>query len=128
MLRDTTLGNARRAWRAPRRSALAALAIGAALGLAASPARAGNEFKNGFEDQIGRLLAFEVFHAGHLILGAPVYRSVTVVRPVPRPVYVARSWRHGHRHHHHHDEPCDGERDAYRGRRDVVVERYEVRD
>ena len=35
---------------------------------AAAPARAGGEFRDGFEDQLGRLVALEVFHVGHVLL------------------------------------------------------------
>ena len=124
MTRKMTLETATPGCHAARRSALVALAICAALGLAAAPARAGNELKNGFEDQIGRLLAFEVFQAGRVILGAPVYRTVSVVRPIPRPVYPVRHWHHGHRHGH--GRPCNWEADEWRGHGSVVVERYEV--
>jgi hypothetical protein len=84
------------------RGALAALAACAAFGLAAAPAAAGNEFKNAFEDQLGRLLAVEVFHAGHVILGHPPYAYAWVPRHAPAPRHA--HWR-GHRRHRH-AEPC----------------------
>lgn len=37
-------------------------------GLAAAPASAGGEFKDGFEDQLGRLLAVHAFHVGKIAL------------------------------------------------------------
>jgi hypothetical protein len=116
MTRKTTLETARQGCRAPRSSALAALLACAALGLAAAPARAGNEFKNGFEDQIGRLLAFQVFQAGQVILGAPGYGYgyAWAVRPAPRPLYPPRHWHHAHRHPRR--EPCAWERESSRGR------------
>jgi hypothetical protein len=54
-----------------RRIRGASLAAGAALlclGLTASPASAGGEFKDGFEDQLGRLLAVHAFQVGKVAL------------------------------------------------------------
>jgi len=65
----------------------------------AAPASAGNNLKNGFEDQLGRLLAVEVINLGHGVLAPqryPVYRQPYYRRPyyrrpeypaVPRPYY-----------------------------------------
>lgn len=47
---------------------IAALAVlGGAMGVGA-PARAGNDFANGFEDQLGRLAAIQVVRFGQLLL------------------------------------------------------------
>ncbi len=107
MTRQMALGSPREGRRAPKTALLTGLALLAVLGLAATPARAGNELRNGFEDQVGRLLAFQVFHAGHAILYGgygPGYAASA--RPAPHPARYAHS-RHGHhRHGHHAAEPC----------------------
>jgi hypothetical protein len=67
---------------------------------AAAPAQAGGEFRDGFEDQLGRLAALEVFHVGHVLLtghAAPTYG----VHYVPYEVRYAPQQRH-HRHYKHH--------------------------
>jgi hypothetical protein len=116
--------------RHPRRAAaLFGLAISAALGLLAAPTRAENDFRNGFEDQLGRLLAFQAFHAGHAILHgfAPPY-------PHPYPyahgVYAYRAphpprhWHH--RHWHRGPDHCAGRGYGHGGHGQVVYQRYEV--
>jgi len=60
----------------------------------ATPANAGNELKNGFEDQIGRLLALGAFNVGRVVLGyqpgyQPGYRP-DYRRPYYRNYYRAR--------------------------------------
>jgi hypothetical protein len=114
----------RRAWR----TALAALAVCAGVGLVtASPARADNDFRNGFEDQLGRLLAWEVFRVGHVVLqgGYPYYAPEHRARPHPR---HRPRWRHDD-HHGHRGHPCNHgfDRRSHRGVHDddVVYERYQ---
>ena len=54
----------------------------------ATPVSAGNNLKNGFEDQIGRLLAVEVINLGHAILAPVIYGRPQPVRY--RPHYTRR--------------------------------------
>jgi hypothetical protein len=70
---------------------------------AAAPAWAGGEFRDGFEDQLGRLAALEVFHLGHVLLAGypgPYYEG-----------YYAPRYHQGHyaprhrQHHRHHKHP-----------------------
>ena len=96
-------------------------ACAAAIGIgAAQPAHASNDFANGFEDQLGRLFAFEAFRLGQGILahalagppvaigyGDPYYDDAPVVYPRHRPVA-----RRGHRavrrpHPRYHAYDCD---------------------
>jgi hypothetical protein len=83
--------------------ALAAAAlVGGATLFGASPAHARNEFKNGFEDQLGRIAAVGAVNFGLSVLGGGYYPAVVPVpvapvvyappvyyRPVYRPVYYA---------------------------------------
>lgn len=92
--------------------ALATLAAAAGL-LAAGPAHARNEFENGFEDEIGRILAHEAAYVGRSILSGGYYPVPPVYpAPVAGPAYygpayggfygprtVVRYSDHGHRHH-----------------------------
>ncbi len=56
----------------------------ASLGLlGAVPARANNDFANGFEDQMGRLLALEAFQIGRLVLSSGLHTHVA---------YYATAW------------------------------------
>lgn len=113
-------GSGRSSWR------VAGLALGAALLMGAS-ARADGDFENGFEDQMGRLLAFEAVQAAKAVLfyGAPV--PVAVPAPYVAPTYyppvveysaptVVVGWSswwpwysaprgHDHGHHHRHYAP-----------------------
>ncbi len=110
---------------------VAGLALGAALLMGAS-ARADGDFENGFEDQMGRILAFEAVQAAKAVLfyGAPVpvpvaapyaaagYYAPVVEYPVPVATVVAgQFWQpwygssHSHRggHYyqprHHYQQP-----------------------
>jgi hypothetical protein len=107
---------------------------------AAAPAQAGGEFRDGFEDQLGRLAALEVFHMGHVLLtghAAPTY----AVHYAPYEVRYAPQHRH-HRHYkrpgrrvghhrHHRDGRCDAHLGLglHRGRhaRAAVAERRDGR-
>ena len=53
--------------RSQRVSFLPVLAL---MGLLAAPAHAGSEFDDGFEDQLGRLFAYEAFSLGKWIVGS----------------------------------------------------------
>jgi len=68
--------------------ALAALAGAVAL-LAAGPARANNEFQNGFEDQLGRIAAYGAVNLGLQLLTGGYY---PVVVPVPVAPVVQASY------------------------------------
>ena len=77
----------------------AAVAAGGLL-LAGSPARAG-DFKDGFQDQLGRIAAFQVVNAGHFLLTAglqPYGPPHDSYRPP-----AARDWRRDRRHHRRND-------------------------
>ena len=77
----------------------AAIAAGGLL-LGGSPARAG-DFKDGFQDQLGRIAAFQVVNAGHFLLTAgphPHGPPQDHYRPPP-----ARDRRHAWRHHWRHE-------------------------
>ena len=112
-----------------RASRIASLALATALlcGIA-TPARAGSHFENGYEDQLGRLLAFETVAVGRALLfpgvaasypapaaypapavypqpvpyPVPVAVPVAVPRPWYGPAYAARGYGYGPRHYHHH--------------------------
>lgn len=126
----------------------AAVAAGGLL-LASSPARAG-DFKDGFQDQLGRIAAFQVARAGHVLLtvGLDPYAHHRF-RHLDRHTYrraAHRDWRHarrhrlhrrnarGHRvveHFHAPDAPCgyeiaDAGRLRYAGEA-TIYERYERR-
>lgn len=66
--------------------ALAALAAAAAL-LAAGSARANNDFQNGFEDELGRIVAHTAVGAGVQILTGGYYPAVVPVAPVVHATY-----------------------------------------
>jgi hypothetical protein len=114
------------------RWSVATLSLIAALGVvlaSAKPAHAENDFANGFEDQLGRLVAVEAFQLGHLLLAGvfqpPAYYSGVVHAAPPvrdyRDAYVAyepprrhharrRAWRG------HDDHDCDEHRRVRRNR------------
>lgn len=118
------------------RTALAGVAlVSGALLFAASPAQARNDFKNGFQDQLGRIAAFEVVRAGKYVLFggyAPYYAPHWRFRPVVHRTRYApprRVVRHPHVVRHHHvappyEEPCAETRGEPLGER-IVYERYE---
>ena len=108
------------------RTGLRALLLAAAGGLgllvlAPSPAHAGDEFEDGFKDELGRIAAHEAFGVGRHILadvflghGGHYYGS----RPVHHRTYYRHSaYRGGHDHryrrHHHRSYP----KRHYRGHR-----------
>ena len=102
-----------------RRVGLLAAACVAVIGIgAAQPAHASNDFRNGFEDQLGRLFAFEAFRLGQGILaqalaGPPVavgygdayYDDTPVVYERRRPVVRHRTVQRPHPRYHAYD--CD---------------------
>lgn len=74
-----------------RRGLLLALSLALA-GLLANPAQAGgNEFDDGFEDQLGRLVATEAFFLGKWLLAGAYHHAVH--RPHPHPPAWERSDR-----------------------------------
>jgi hypothetical protein len=99
--------------------ALAVLAAAVAL-IAAGPAQARNEFKNGFEDQLGRIAAVGAVNLGlHVLSGGAYYGPPAVAYYPPPPVYrysYSRPYpvRHVVVHKHKHGRSC-GHR-YYRGR------------
>ena len=128
-----TMGSFSRA-RIARLGAPALLLAIAATGIfSAQPAQAKNDFANGFEDQLGRIAAYEAVSFGKFVI------SGGAIHPHYRPAV------HRHRRHHHHrgprwarrhrterdrsrfesvryrEEPCDDDR------RSVVYERVEHR-
>lgn len=103
---------------------LFALALGA-VGFSAAPASARNDFQNGFEDQMGRILAFEAFHVGQVILSGgapyayhgdgPVYEE-RVYYPAPPPVYYRPYYARPRSYHKHRDcDRVESHRDGRRG-------------
>ena len=86
--------------------------IGACLALGAPTASARNEFKNGFEDELGRIVAHRIATLGQTVLIRPVIvrEEVYVERPRPRVVPRPGVWqprprahfrpRHHFRQHH----------------------------
>jgi hypothetical protein len=68
--------------------AAAALAGSAVLFGAPEPARANNEFKNGFEDQLGRIAAVGAVNFGLSVLSGGYYPAVVPV-PVAPVVYYS---------------------------------------
>ncbi|HVN40249.1 MAG TPA: hypothetical protein VMW19_18970 [Myxococcota bacterium] len=117
------------------RIAALAIAVVAIAGVART-ARADSHFENGFEDQLGRILAFEAVQAGKAVLfhgaavpvpppapayyappvpvpvAVPVAVPVVVPRPYYAPVYAVRAPRpvvyyHGHGHGYYHGHHCD---------------------
>jgi len=101
--------------------ALAALAGAVAL-LAAGPARANNEFQNGFEDQLGRIAAYGAVNLGLQVLTGGYYPAVVPVPVVQASYYgphyapyygprkVVVKYPKGHRH----DRYCNA-RGGYHG-------------
>ncbi|HEY8156184.1 MAG TPA: hypothetical protein VII72_18785 [Myxococcota bacterium] len=89
--------------------ALAALAGAVAL-IAAGPARANNEFQNGFEDQLGRIAAYGAVNVGLQILTGGYFPAVVPVPVAPVAYYgpgygayygprtVVVKYPKGHRH------------------------------
>jgi hypothetical protein len=97
--------------------------------LVSGAARAGDEFEDGFKDELGRIAAHEAVYVGRgllarILLGpppvyaapAPVYVPPPPVYAYPYPVYryaypppywvpYGRHYHSHHHHHHHHD--CD---------------------
>jgi len=78
---------------------IAAALAAAALLVAAGPAQARNEFKNGFEDQLGRIAAVGAVNFGLSVLSGGYYPAYPAVVPVPvapvvvhRPVYYAPAY------------------------------------
>ena len=70
-----------------RGAAFTAALVLACAGLGAAPASADNELRNGFEDQIGRLLAVQAFHVGRVALfgghlGHHDYRTHEISQPI----------------------------------------------
>jgi len=112
--------------KAARRPLIALTVFACAALFAAAPSQAAGEFRDGFEDQLGRLAALEVFHLGHVLLAghaAPSY----AVHTVPYEVHYAPPQRRHHykqRHQHprrpvahqrhHHGRRCDVHRDGAR--------------
>lgn len=115
-------------------------AIVALMAFTAAPASAGgNEFDDGFEDQLGRLVATEVFHLGRAVLTGGYHHAAYAYGRHhddygPHRGHGHYRHRHHWRHHHHgygYDEPCNVESHE-RVRRDrhgevVEYERHEVR-
>jgi hypothetical protein len=83
---------------------LAILATLILAGFFAAPAQAGgNEFDDGFEDQLGRLVATEVFHLGKWVLtGGPTYVHYAPERYDRHERHHARPRGHAHGHYKHH--------------------------
>lgn len=105
-----------------RRIGTAVASLKAVLGiglLGATPARAENDFANGFEDQLGRLVAFEAFQLGRFVLGsafavpAAHYGYGSYEYAPPRRVREHRAPRDAYRPHEC-DEPWRHQRDRYR--------------
>jgi hypothetical protein len=88
-----------------RHPILALAAIACAGLFAAAPASAGNEFRDGFEDQLGRLAAIEVFHLGELLVfghHAPHVQYVPATQHTTYVTYEAHYPRHAIAKHRHH--------------------------
>lgn len=86
------------------RPAMLGAALALALGtlvLGASPADARNDFRNGFEDEMGRIVAHHVAAVGHAILAGPVVIHKEVHIRHGRP-YRHRVHRHPHARPHRH--------------------------
>lgn len=86
-------------------------------GFFATPAHAGgNEFDDGFQDQLGRLVAAEVFHLGKWVLaGAPTYVHYETDR-YERRRHRPRGHAHGHYKHHKRHRRHHAKHDDHRGR------------
>jgi hypothetical protein len=84
----------------------AAFALGfATLLLGASPADARNEFKNAFEDELGRIVAHHVAAVGHAVIApAVVHHEVYYGQPYYRAYHYdgPRHFRPHHPRHHGH--------------------------
>jgi hypothetical protein len=107
----------------------------------AAPAQAGGEFQDGFEDQLGRLAALEVFHIGHILLTghASPYYEVRYAQVGYAPQHRRHHYKHHHKHprhhvaHHHHHHGARSSIDhsprPHRGRhaRAAVAERRAYR-
>ena len=120
--------------RKQRRLGLAALALVTSLGLlGAAPAQADNDFVDGFEDQMGRMVAAQTFAIGQAFIGAaffapiapivpavPVYYGVRPAyayhAPPPYPVAKRKHWRKGHGHAKHRGRHAGYARGGRRGR------------
>ncbi len=119
--RDSKIG---RATKMRRRLAATAFAVAVGSLLATSDALAKNDFANGFEDQLGRIVAHQVAHLGHhvLIQTASLGRDHRYRRRAPVVDHV-RPRRHAFRHHanpsrrHHY-------RRHYRHERNHAHDRY----
>jgi hypothetical protein len=99
--------------------AAAALVAGATL-FGASPAHARNEFKNGFEDQLGRIAAVGAVNFGLSVLSGGYYPVAPAVVPVPvAPVVYAPPVYYRPVYHPVHP--------AYYGPRHVVVKHKHVK-
>jgi hypothetical protein len=91
----------------------------------AAPAQAGGEFRDGFEDQLGRLAALEVFHLGHILLAghaSPYYEMrYAQVHYVPYEVRYAPHHQHHHyKHHHKHPRHHVGHHRHHHGARHAI--------
>jgi len=110
---------------------VAALAAAVTL-LSAGPARARNDFQNGFEDQLGRIAAYGAVNLGlHVLAGGGYYGPPPPLRYYP-PGYahgyayrypvrhvVRHKYVHGHKHgsnRGHHYDRWDDDDDDGRGR------------
>ena len=84
----------------------AVLTVAAISTLTATPAQAGSEFDDSFEDQLGRLVAGEVFQLGKWVLtGGPHYGHHRYAEPVHyRGRHKRRHYRRHHKHHRVHRE------------------------
>ena len=89
----------------------AAVALLAALGFAATSARAGGDFEDAFERELGRLAALQVAAIGHHVF-AGIHHANYQERPKPAP-------SHGHYRHHrrpmHQPRWVHSRRHAHRG-------------
>jgi hypothetical protein len=118
--------------RAARRPLIALTVLACAALFMAAPAQAGGEFRDGFEDQLGRLAALEVFHVGHILLAghaSPYYEGRYA--PQHRQHHHKHPRHHvgHHRHHHGARHAIDHSRGLHRGRhaRAAVAERRAYR-
>jgi hypothetical protein len=117
----------------------ASFAVGmAALVFGAAPAEAGSEFKNGFEDELGRIVAHHVAAVGHAVIAAPLivhggrYHAPPRYRPLPPPAryhgHAPRGRAHGHYKHRRGHDHYRGRRHAARPARVTVIKEYGGRD
>jgi hypothetical protein len=91
--------------------------------LTSIPAQAGDEFEDGFKDELGRIAAHEAVYVGRgllarILLGPPAYGPPAYAYPYPVPVYryayppppywdYYPRYYHRHHHYHHHHDDCD---------------------